>query len=416
MTHSDQAAVRRATTALAIAQSISSMGFLSMATLNAIIASRLSGTDRMGGVPQALILLGAAVSSYISGRLIGRIGRRNALLIGSVCAVIGGLIAASGVLMSALLVFFLGMIFFGLGRGALDQGRYAAAEINPPDRRASAVSRVVWGGTVGAVIGPVLAGPAGQFVNRNFGLLPDSGAPFMTALLSCLSGIVIAVLLADIDFKGLSQRAGGMIQRKGDENVAPVMSKGSPVLHQPVARAAMVTLACAQAAMALMMAVIGLHMKNHGHEADVGIVITAHVLGMFAFSPLVGKAADKLGRRTMIYVGMTVLALGSILTPLSLFTPWIMWSEFLVGLGWSMCYVSGSAMLTNALTASDRARSQGTSDLFVNLASGVGSLSSGLLLASFDFIWVGVVGVCISLLPLLAMWASRPPATKTASA
>ncbi|MEI7469696.1 MAG: MFS transporter, partial [Chloroflexota bacterium] len=144
---SDQTAIRRAGTALALSQSVSSMGFLSLSTLNAIIASRLSGTDRMGGVPQALILLGAAISSYVSGRLIGRIGRCNALLIGSAFAMIGGLVSAGGVLLSALSVFFCGMVLLGMGRGALDQGRYAAAEINPPNRRASAVSRVVWGGT-----------------------------------------------------------------------------------------------------------------------------------------------------------------------------------------------------------------------------------------------------------------------------
>jgi len=413
---SDQTAIRRAGTALALSQSVSSMGFLSLSTLNAIIASRLSGTDRMGGVPQALILLGAAISAYVSGRLIGRIGRRNALLIGSAFAMLGGFVAAGGVLLSALSIFFGGMVLLGMGRGALDQGRYAAAEINPPDRRASAVSRVVWGGTVGAVIGPVLAGPSGRFVNQYFGLMPDAGAPLMTAFLAAVAGIIIAILLADVDFKGLAQRAGATLQRTDEGKAAALNIKGAPVLHHPVARAAMVTLACSQAAMALMMAVIGLHMKNHGHEGDVGIVITAHVLGMFALSPVVGRLADKFGRRNTIYLGLATLALGCIFTPLFLNTPWIMWSEFLVGLGWSMCYVSGSTMLTNVLTAAERAKSQGTSDLFVNLASGVGSLSSGLLLASFDFIWVGVVGICIVSLPLFALWNSRTPAAKTVSA
>ena len=73
-------------------------------------------------------------------------------------------------------------------------------------------------------------------------------------------------------------------------------------------------------------------------------------------------------------------------------------------------------MLTNVLTPAERAKSQGASDLFVNLASGVGSLSSGLLLASFDFIWVGAVGICIVSLPLFALWNSRTPVVKTVSA
>jgi MFS family permease len=312
-------------------------------------------------------------------------------------------------------VFFVGLFIVGNGRGALDQGRYAAAEINPPDKRASAVSRVVWGGTVGAVIGPLLVNPSGQFITT-LGLPFDSGAAFATAVLMAVAGLLIGVLLIGVDFKGIASRISiSTSKRATDDTTYVTTTKGNPILHSPIPRAAMITMACAQAAMALMMAVISLHMKNHGHEGDVGVVITAHVLGMFAFSPIIGKLADRFGRQTMIMVGVGTLGLGCIFCPMFLNTPWIMWSEFLVGLGWSMCYVSSSAMLTNSLAPTVRARTQGTTDLFVNVASGIGSLSSGLLLATFDFVFVSVVGLIITLLPLLALFNMRSATPRTAN-
>lgn len=402
----ESSAIRRTTLALMLAQSSASAGFLGMATINAILMAKLSGLDTLAGVPTALVLAGAAAAAYGAGRLTARLGRKRLLTAGSLIGVLGGVVAGLGVLWSSLWLFLPGLLLIGMGRGTLDQSRYAAASINPPDKRAGAISTVVWGGTIGAVLGPLLVDPAGQVASR-FGVSPFAGPPFVTAALIGLAGALIAIMLRRVDLRALEQGADARYN-PATSAANPVRRAGQlPIFAVPAARAAMLTMACAQASMSLMMTIVGLYMTKTGHTlSDVGSVITGHVLGMYALSPLVGRLADRIGRRAVSLLGIATLAAGCVLTPMSLFTPWIVFSEFLVGFGWSMCYITGSAMLTNALTPQERARSQGASDVFVNVASGFGSLSSGLILQAGGFWVVAMFGLAVSLLPLLAIWSA----------
>lgn len=417
---SNQNATRRATIALMLTQSSASAGFLSMTSINAVLMARLSGLDSLAGVPQALILMGAALSAFWVGQMMSRLGRKPLLMLGSALGVAGALIAGAGVILTTLWLFLPGLFMIGMARGAMDQGRYAAAAINPPSNRARAISMVVWGGTIGAVLGPLLVDPSGQIAIL-FGLSPFAGPPFVTAALLGVAGLLIFVLLQGVDLRALSRSIdetyGGAARSPSAKIDKTQTGLRAPVFVVPAARAAMIVMACSQAAMSLMMTIISLYMIKNGHTpGDVGSVITAHVLGMYALSPLVGNLADRIGRKNTALIGIFVLAAACMLTPMFLFTPWIMFCEFFVGFGWSLCYISGGAMLTNALTHEQRAQSQGTSDVFVNMASAVGSLSSGFLLNSFNFWIVAFFGLCVSLAPLLVMLGSRGAKMRTSAA
>jgi len=188
-------------------------------------------------------------------------------------------------------------------------------------------------------------------------------------------------------------------------------------LREPKVFAALVAMACGQAAMVLMMSSVSVHMNDHNHGlGDISTVISIHVLGMFAFSPLVGQLADRWGRKPVVIAGALTLMLGCVIVPLSLDTPLIAFGQFFVGLGWSGCYVAGGAMLTDALGQTERARLQGANDTVVSIASAIGSLSSGLLLAAVGFTWLSVVGFTVALLPLLAAVFVLPAAIRRASA
>jgi MFS family permease len=314
---------------------------------------------------------------------------------------------------AATLPFFLfGLLLLGAGRGALDQGRYAAGEINPPQQRARAMSLVVWGGTVGAVLGPALVAPTSQAA-ASLGLQPLSGPYFATIGLFALAGLVVFILLAG-DLRAIAQR---IAQRYSSGAVTP----GTATTAQPRlsvldllgirdTRIALITMTSAQATMVMMMAIIGLHMMHHHHDlGDVSLVTMAHVLGMFAFSPLIGQLADRVRRDTMIRGSALVIGAGCVLAPLSLYTPWIALSLFLVGLGWSGCYITGSTLLTDAVALHERTRVQGANDTLVNIASAGGSLSSGILLQAFGFNVLSLMGLLVALLPVLALMFRRPP-------
>ena len=172
-------------------------------------------------------------------------------------------------------------------------------------------------------------------------------------------------------------------------------------MQNPKALAAVVAMVCAQAAMVLVMGMTALHMKDNAHALDdISIVMAVHVLGMFAFSPLVGQLADRIGKTQTIVIGALALGLGAALAPFSLWTWWLAIAQFLVGLGWSLLFVSGSALLTDALGMAERARLQGASDTCVQIGAATGSLSGGFLLAYMGFTTLSFIGLVVALIPL----------------
>ena len=408
----DESAVKRATIALMLAQASASSGFLAMTTINAIVAVKMSGNNaNFAGVPSALVLGGASAMAYFAGLMAAKYGRQNSLLVGVALCIVGALLSGIGINIQQLWLFMPSLFLFGFGRGALDQSRYAAGDLVPADRRARAISTVVWGGTFGAIVGPQLVNPT-SLIAGNLGLNPDSGPAFATVVLQVIAGLCIGLLTIGVDWKGISKRMGALEKVK-------ISTSRWPVFSIPRARAAFITMVCAQSAMSLMMTIISVHMKTHGMGLDeVGNVITAHVLGMFAFSPLVGRLADRIGRQQTIYIGVAVLAAGCIFTPLLLQTPFIMFGEFMVGLGWSLCFVSSAALLTNSLAPEQRAVSQGTTDVFVNAGAAIGALGSGLLLNALNFYLVCAVGLVIAVIPLIAVlsWGRANPVARSGMA
>lgn len=412
MENRDQAAIRRATLTLLLTQSLASAALIASTTVNPLVIAQLSGQEVLAGLPSAIMLGGASLAAYPAGRLMGRLGRRAGLLIGVAIGIIGALISAGSIILAALPVYLLGLLLLGAGRGTLDQGRYAAAEINPPERRARAMSFVIFGGTVGAVAGPAVVAPASNLM-QSLGLAQLSGPYIATALIMLMAGVLIAVLLS-MDLKGITLRTDAKAASAVSVTTGEVVPKRTAqtvldLLRFPEPRLAVVTMTCAQAAMVMMMAIISLHMTHHDHAlTDVSLVTSAHVLGMFAFSPLMGQLADRIGRHRMIVLSAVVLGVGCVAAPLSLMTPWIALALFLVGLGWSGAYITGSTLLTDALAVENRARMQGGNDMLINIASATGSLSSGVLLAAFGFNILSLIGMGVSLLPILLLLLNRP--------
>ncbi len=401
MQPSDQHDVKRVTAALMIAQSLSSAAYSSSVAVNQLaIVEMTGGLKWLGGLPSALVLAGSAVMAVIAGGMVSRYGRRNVLTMGTALGALGATIAGIGVLTQSLIVFIGGLFVIGFCRGALEQSRYAAAEVNTPDRRARALSFVVWGATIGAVGGPLIA-PYTDTLGQSLGMHAFAGPLFATGLFYAIAGVVIAVLLA-LDLKGLAARVAALSHNPDAPKVATVnRSFGEVFRTVPSARAALVTMGAGQTAMAMMMTCIAIHMRDHNLGLDaVSFVISTHTLGMFAFSPIVGQLADRYGRRAVIMGGVFISVCGCLLLPVSLNTPVIAFAEFLVGLGWSACYVSGSAMLTDALGLAERARLQGANDSVVNIGSAVGSLSSGPLLQLIGIWPLAVVGIMVATLPL----------------
>jgi MFS family permease len=387
---------RRIVATLFVTQSLASAGLIANATVNPIIGATLSGQDALAGLPGTLLLIGAAVAAYPAGRLMQQFGRRPGLALGFLSGAVGMLIGAVAVMGQSFPLFLLGLTLIGASRGAIDQSRYAAADAQAPERRASAISMVVFAGTVGAVGGPLLVAPLAQVVER-FGLDPLSGSLIGGAALFALAGVLIVAFLHP-DPLALGRTLAGARETVG---APPPSVPLRSVLRNPAAQVAALAMIIGQAVMVLVMTVTSLHMYHHDHGlGDVSLVIGAHTLGMFGLSMVTGRLADHFGRRATIAAGVGLLVAGCLLAPISLLTPWLALALFLVGLGWNLCYIAGSSLLSDSVGTAERGRVQGAADLAVNLASAGGSLSSGFILAGLGFGALCLIGAVFSLAPL----------------
>ncbi|MEA2609390.1 MAG: hypothetical protein QOJ75_1633, partial [Chloroflexota bacterium] len=146
-----------------------SIGYIAAGTVGTIVARDLAGTTAWSGAPGAAVILGAAAASTLLARLMAARGRRAGLTLGYAVGVAGAFVASVAVVARSMPLLLVGMVLIGFANSANQLSRYTAADLYPPARRASAIGIVVWGATVGAVVGPNLVGWAGDLGQR-FGL------------------------------------------------------------------------------------------------------------------------------------------------------------------------------------------------------------------------------------------------------
>lgn len=395
-------AARRITWTLFVTQSLASAALIANAVVNPIIGAQLSGLDALAGLPGTLLLIGAASAAQPAGRLMDRLGRRPGLALGFLCGMAGMLLGGVAVVARSFPLFLIGLLLIGSARGAIDQSRYAAADATPPSRRARAISMVVFAGTIGAIGGPALVPPVGDLFER-LGIDPLAGPMFSGAMIFALAGGLIVMFLRP-DPRDLGRTIAAALPNTLPA-VGPTRSLRE-ILRLPAARHALAAMVIGQAVMVLIMAVTSLHMYNHQHgRDDVSLVIMAHTLGMYGLSVLTGRLADRIGRAATIASGAALLIGGSLLAPVSLLTVWLALALFMVGLGWNVCYIAGSSLLSDILAPAERGHVQGANELAVNLASATSSLSSGFILATLGYGMLGAIGAALAFALLaLLVW------------
>ncbi len=404
---------RKLTNLLLLAQSLGSAGFIASSTVASIVGAELSGVMALGGVPGAVYQVWTAVGAYCWGLTMDRLGRRGGLALGLVVGIGGAATAAAAIVVHSFLLFLAGIAIMGIANAALQLARFAAAEIHPPAERGRAISRVVIGGTAGALLGPVMIGPTGDWA-RSLGVDELAGAYTVGMVLFAVAAVMIFVGLRP-DPRDLGRELAhlypGSLSHKGTART--IME----ILRQPPVRVAIVAMAAGQMVMSMLMAITALHMKNEHHAlTSISAVVSSHFLGMYAFSILSGKMTDRWGRGPTILIGAGMLIAASVLAPLSPDVVPLGIAMFLVGLGWNLCYVGGSSLLSDQLSPAERARTQGFNDLLVWTAGASGSVLSGVVYATMGYGLMGTLGMVVSVMPLVLTIQWRIDGRKQAAA
>ncbi len=398
---------RKITAILFTQQSLASAGFIAAATLNSIVGKELSGHADWAGVPSAVYLMAGAFAAFMWGYVFDSIGRRNGLTLGLLIGALGSGVAFYAIAIHAFLLFLFGLVLMGIANAAVTLGRFAAAEVNPPEHRGRAISNVVIGGTVGSVVGPFVAGPAGALIGQ-WGIDELAGAYLVSLALFVLGAVIVFFGLRP-DPKEIAK----LVAEKYPDTIARsrVVRTAREIFSQPAALVALTSMVLGQMVMVLVMVITSLHMKDHAHPlGDISIVISSHTFGMYAFSIISGRLADRWGRKPVIITGAGTLVLSCIAATISPDVLPLGVALFLLGLGWNFCFVGGSTLLADQLSPDERARTQGLNDLLVGLASAAGSFSSGFIFAAFGYNLMAYISAAVALIPftLTLFWKPKP--------
>lgn len=406
MPENHSADARRITRTLFSVQSIASAGSIAIFPVFPILGAELSGRQALAGVPAMFYLLGSALSAFGWGYAMDRIGRRPSLILGMIIGALASLLTAGGAMLKSFSLFLAGAALVGVAVSVLALSRFVAAEVHPPEQRARAISGVVLGGTVGAILGPLLAGALASITRQR--MIDELIAPFaLSTLLSVASAIVLFIWLRP-EPRDLGQ-AISRVHPEATSATGPARAIGEILRERPAA-VAVTAMVFGQLVMAMLMVITSLHMRNHNHSlTSISFVISTHVAGMYAFSIVSGRLADRWGRGQVIMTGAGVLILAALTAPLSPQVIPLAVALFLLGLGWNFCYVAGSTLLADQLSPVERARTQGFNDLLIGLASAAGSLGSGFVFAAVGYGAMGLVAAGAALIPLstTAWWQIR---------
>jgi len=368
-------AQRRVLRVLVLSQAVGALGITIGIATASLLARDISGSESQAGLAQTFQVLGAAVASFLLARLMSLRGRRVGLVTGYLLGASGALLAVLAGVLDSMPLLLVGAVLLGSTTAANSGARYAATDLAEPRHRARALSLVVWATTIGAVVGPNLTGLSAAVADR-LGI-PELTGPFAVGSV----GMVLAAVVV-----GVRLRPDPLLLAREIADAPVVVTSSTSwgraveaVRERPVLGAAVAGLAGAHAAMVAVMVMTPLHMEHGGAELRViGIVISVHVLGMFAFSPLVGLLADRAGRPPVLFAGGVLLLVSLVLCSRSPEgSSWQIFAGlFLLGLGWSFATVAASTMIADHAPIDARTDVQGSSDLLMGLsAAGAGGLA-----------------------------------------
>lgn len=392
--HDDRIA-RRNVGVLAIAQSVGGAGAPICISLGGIVGHYLLGSDKsLATLPVTGFVVGTALATLPAGMLARKFGRRKGLRMGAVAAVFGGLLAAYAIFLSSFWFFCLGVLFAGAASAFVQQYRFAAADSASESFRPKAISWVMAGGVLAAIIGPQTAA-----------LTKDMLAPTLYAgAFVGLSGLAALSWLA-LGF--LKAPPIIMVQNS---------SSGRPLTEIMGQSRFIISVLCAVSSYALMsfvMTAAPMAMVSHGHSMSNALLgIQWHVMAMFAPSFFTGSLIQRFGKERIVITGLVLLAGCAALALAGSHLAHFWGALILLGIGWNFGFIGATAMLTETYRPEEKNRVQAVNDFIVFGFVALASLSSGGILNAFGWNMVNVIVFPVVIITLLMLLFTRKTTSK----
>lgn len=367
---------------LVAAQSLGGASPPIIISLGGLVGQQLSSNPAASTLPVSIYQLGLALSTLPAAWIMNRMGRRAAYVLGAVLGVISGVVAAQGIAHSDFVTFCIGTALAGFYAACVQSYRFAATDmVSEPAQQAKAISRVMIGGLIAAIIGP-------QVVIWTRDALPAT--PFAGSFYSQAALALLALPLLM-----------GLRLPPPQSNKA-VVGDARPLGE--IARTPQFVVACAAGVvsyglMAFLMTAAPMAMVGCGHSVgEAAMGIQWHVLAMFVPSFFTGKLIARYGKQPVTALGLLMIGAAGVLALMGLDIFHFWGSLILLGVGWNFGFIGATALLTECYRPSERAKVQALNDFLVFGTVAVASFGSGQLLHS-----AGWNGINIGMLPLVAV-------------
>ena len=395
---------RRTVGVLAGSQVLSGIAVAGSVAAGSLIAVSVSGSEAVAGLAQTFGVLGAALMALPLARIALSKGRRASLSLGYGVGATGALIVIVGAVWALLPVVLIGCLLVGVASASGYQARYAAVDLAEDDKRGRQLSYVVWAATIGAVLGPNLLQPSGA-LGLALGL-PQLAGPYVVTAITLIGAVLILMIFLRPDPYVLAAK----LRAQKDAEAAKEMAK--PRLRDGIAHLrgnrgallGMCAIALGHVVMVMVMVMTPVHMAHVDVTLTlIGLVISVHVAGMYAFSPVVGWSVDRFGRIAVIVTGVIILLAACVIAGVAPGDNVVMLGVglFLLGLGWSCTLIAGSTLLVDDVGAVERPSVQGLSDLVMNGAGAIGGAVAGIIVAFSSY---GVL-CAVAAIPVLGLGA-----------
>jgi len=396
--------VRRNTILLSVCLVVLS-GVLQLAVAVATITLVLvTGIESILGLGPAIFLTAGALAALPAGRLMDRLGRIPVIAGGFVIGMIACVLTALGCIADNALLVILGFIGVGAMNGGVLLARTAAADMYPPEKKARAISYVLFGALFGAALGPLVFRPL--FAGKDLEL-ETLVIPWFAAASMCVVGLGIALSIRP-DPRTIALE----LQRAGVAEGEPVTSEPAAplgkILQRPGVPSAVIAALASFAVMAGVMNLTGYIVVGHQHEqADVFTVISLHIVGMFGLVLVVGELVDRVGRRASMIAGLATMAVSTVMLAWVVSIPSMSVSLFLLGLGWNFSYVAATSELVTHASPVERGRLVGFTDLCAGLLAAALALVGGLAYTEWGVASLAVGATVAVVAPALAILFGR---------
>ena len=383
--------VNRNVILLALAQALMMSVNSLMVTSAAIIGAHLAGNKALATLPLALQFVAVVATTIPASMLMGRIGRKAGFLLATLIGLAGGISAVIGIYQDSFWLFCLGSIGTGMYTAFGNYFRFAATEVAPAECKNTAISYVLAGGVLAAVIGPNLAN-----LSKDVFAITYLGTVASIILLYALNGInLLCMQLPRPAKRDLRQTTRPMLQ----------------IASQPTFIVAVASGAIGYAAMVLLMTATPLAMTHQHHGfGDVAFVIQWHALGMFVPSFFTGHLINRFGTQRIILTGAGLMIL-CILLNFAGGSVMHFWAALLLlGIGWNFMFIGGTSLLTETYRPEESAKAQALNDFVVFSLSACASFGAGALLhlLGWELVNYAVIPFIILALALHAwLWLLR---------